>query len=519
MSPISAVGASFVNRDSREVEDYQDYADGLDEYDEPEGDAEEGEDGESAVEVMNSQNFQDFISVHPYVLVEFYAPWCGHCKALEPEFKAAAAIAAEMDPPIIFGKVDATVEEELAKEHNVEGYPTIVFFSNGKPSQYTGGRTSKDMLEWLEKKVGPAVRTLESAKDAEEVKARDDIYLVAFFKELAGAEHDEFKAFAESDEVEVPFFQTTDAAVAAVLGITGPAPAIVLRKPFDEGIHKLEGAVSAESLKSFVTAYRVPLVIPFREENAEVIFNSGIPKQVLLFGDTDALDEMAEQYKEVALAFRGKLIFVTFNYDEKETEPVLEFFGLTADSPVTVLGFQALESSAKKYKMDGAVTVANMKAFAEDLLADKLKPHLKSEPVPESNDGNVKVVVGDNFDAIVMDDTKDVLLEVYAPWCGHCKQLAPVYEKLGTRFAAVNSVVIAKMDGTKNEHPAVEIEGFPTLLLFKAGDKANPVSAESRSLKGLTKFLKKNVATPFELPKKDKAAKEDADADKGHDEL
>jgi hypothetical protein len=39
--------------------------------------------------------------------------------------------------------------------------------------------------------------------------------------------------------------------------------------------------------------------------------------------------------------------------------------------------------------------------------------------------------------------------------CGHCKQLAPIYKKLGKRFKDVDSVVVAKMDGTANEHPEV----------------------------------------------------------------
>jgi len=46
----------------------------------------------------------------------------------------------------------------------------------------------------------------------------------------------------------------------------------------------------------------------------------------------------------------------------------------------------------------------------------------------------VKVVVGDTFERLVLDDSKDVMIEFYAPWCGHCKKLEPVYKKLGKKF-------------------------------------------------------------------------------------
>lgn len=89
------------------------------------------------------------------------------------------------------------------------------------------------------------------------------------------------------------------------------------------------------------------------------------------------------------------------------------------------------------------------------------------------------MIVGKNFESVVLDDTKDVLLEVYAPWCGHCKALAPTWEKLGKRFRSVDSVVVAKMDGTTNEHEKVNVRGFPTLLFFPAGAKDSPVSEAS----------------------------------------
>jgi protein disulfide-isomerase A1 len=60
-------------------------------------------------------------------------------------------------------------------------------------------------------------------------------------------------------------------------------------------------------------------------------------------------------------------------------------------------------------------------------------------------------VVGTTFEAIVMDSSKDVLVKYYAPWCGHCKSLAPVWEELGQHYADNSDLVIAKFDATANE--------------------------------------------------------------------
>ncbi len=81
---------------------------------------------------------------------------------------------------------------------------------------------------------------------------------------------------------------------------------------------------------------------------------------------------------------------------------------------------------------------------------------------------------------------------MYAPWCGHCKKLDPIYKKLAKRFKKVSSVVVAKMDGTENEHPEIEVKGFPTLIFYPAGEDSAPIPFEGgdRSLKALTKFIK-----------------------------
>ena len=94
---------------------------------------------EKDVVVVKERNFTDVIENNEYVMVEFYAPWCGHCQSLAPEY-AAAATELKGDG-VVLAKIDATVENELAHQYSVQGFPTILFFVDGEHKLYTGGRT------------------------------------------------------------------------------------------------------------------------------------------------------------------------------------------------------------------------------------------------------------------------------------------------------------------------------------------------------------------------------------------
>ena len=83
--------------------------------------------------------------------------------------------------------------------------------------------------------------------------------------------------------------------------------------------------------------------------------------------------------------------------------------------------------SMKKYTLSEEITAENVLKFYDDFIRNKLENILKSEEIPEKNDDAVKVLVGKSFNDIVMDETKDVLVKFYAPWCGHCKTSIPYF--------------------------------------------------------------------------------------------
>lgn len=78
--------------------------------------------------------------------------------------------------------MDATVETSLATKYSVRGYPTIKFFREGNPVDYSGGRKSADIINWLKKKTGPPAATLEGVEAAKAFVDKDDVVVVGFFK-------------------------------------------------------------------------------------------------------------------------------------------------------------------------------------------------------------------------------------------------------------------------------------------------------------------------------------------------
>merc|ERR1712061_784856 len=444
---------------------------------------------EEGVLVLTTENFDEAIDGNEFVLVEFYAPWCGHCKSLAPEYAKAAGQLAEKDSPIKLGKVDATEESKLAEKFEVRGYPTLRFFKNGKPVEYGGGRTADTIVSWVEKKTGPPAKDLTGADDAKAFVEGKDVAVIGCF---ADQTTDGAKGFlgAASSMDDIPFGITGDETVCSEHGVSGEG--VVVLKTFDDGKAILAEDLTEENIAKFITAESLPLVIDFNHETAQKIFSGEVKSHFLMFSSAkaDDHDDKLEKMRAMARSSKGKMLFVTINTDEEDHKRILEFFGITESELPTYRAIKLGEDMAKFKPDSDAIELENIKAFVAKFLAGELKQHLMSEEIPEDWDAaGVKVLVGKNFHDVAMNPEKNVLVEFYAPWCGHCKQLTPIWDKLGEKYADHANIVIAKMDSTANELEEIKVQGFPTIKLFKKGTNEIVDYNGDRTVEGFSKFL------------------------------
>merc|ERR1712198_248914 len=443
---------------------------------------------DEGVLVLTTGNFKTAVEENEFILVEFYAPWCGHCKALAPEYAKAAAKLTELESAIKLGKVDATEETELAEEHGVRGYPTLKFFRSGKPVEYNGGRQADDIVNWLLKKTGPPAKALASVEEAKAFIAEKPVSIVGFFKDQESDAAKQFFAAASATD-DHPFAITADGAVFTEYSMT--ADGVVLFKDFDEGKNVYEGEVTEDGLVKFVAANSLPLVVDFNHETASKIFGGEIKSHMLIFLSKEAghYDSYTEVARNVAKKYKGQVLFVTINTDEEDHSRIMEFFGMKKDE-VPGLRIIKLEEDMAKYKPESYdITEDNLTTFVKNFLDGKLKQHLLTQDLPDDWDATgVKVLVSSNFDDVVFNKEKEVLVEFYAPWCGHCKQLAPIYDQLGEKYKDHESIVIAKMDATANELEHTKIQSFPTLKYYKKDNSVVEYNGE-RTLEGMSKFL------------------------------
>merc|ERR1712062_519344 len=143
------------------------------------------------------------------------------------------------------------------------------------------------------------------------------------------------------------------------------------------------------------------------------------------------------------------------------------------------------------------MTLAELTDFVNTEKGEAGKYAAEDGKVPEPKAPSpVAKLEKDNFEA----ETKSgvAFVKFFAPWCGHCKRLAPTWEELAGKFAEKAGVKIAKVDCTEDNNKNREIctaqgvNGFPTLNIYKDGEKVDEYNGK-RAIDDLEAFVNKHL--------------------------
>jgi protein disulfide-isomerase A1 len=464
---------------------------------------------------LDRSNFTDTISKHDFIVVEFYAPWCGHCKKLAPEFEKAASILSSNDPPVFLAKVDANEEinRDLASQFQISGFPTLKIFRNGgkKVQEYKGPRDAEGIAKYLKKQSGPASAEIKSSEDATNLISDKKIVIVGIFPKLSGEEYENFIATAEKLRSDYEFGHTLDANHLPRGESSVSGPVVRLFKPFDELFVDTKDFI-VDALEKFVEEAGTPLVTLFNNDPTNhpfvvKFFNSENSKAMLFMNlSAEGANAFESKYREVSEKNKGQGIIFLLG-DVEASKGAFQYFGLQEDQ-VPLIVIQT--SKGEKY-LKSNLESEQIAPWVEEYKAGKVQQYKKSEPIPKENNEPVKVVVADSLQEIVLDSGKNVLLELYAPWCGHCKKLAPILDDVAIHFENEADVVIAKLDATANDIPSetFDVQGYPTLY-FKTASGDIIAYDGDRTKEDIIDFISKT---------RDKAADKPSEQTEGKDEL
>eukprot|EP01060_Flectonema_neradi_P041647 TRINITY_DN994_c1_g5_i1.p1 TRINITY_DN994_c1_g5~~TRINITY_DN994_c1_g5_i1.p1 ORF type:complete len:494 (+),score=165.05 TRINITY_DN994_c1_g5_i1:67-1482(+) len=446
------------------------------------------------VKVGTDANWGELVEKEDLVLVEFYAPWCGHCKQLAPKFEEAAKILA--DDGIVLVKVDATEEKKYSGLAGVSGYPTLKIYRQGSMSDFEGARETDEIVEQMRKQKGPSSFEVTEHKDLKEKfskKSLEKVAVVGYFG-TKGNEYKEFMGAAHNFRGKFDFYHVTDSAILEKVGYYGSKSAVFIYRPWGTAKtfkKSFTGSFNRKSIIDFVTDNAFPLV-GLIDASSMADFTKGKPvlRAFTAADDKKLQEKLIKELEPVQKKFGKKLLFAINDEGHDEYEGDLKE------------GIIAIEALGKKYLYDKEQ--GSVSEWVGKWAKKKAPAMVKSEkPVPRAEPGEVQVVVGKTFDEIVLDNTKDVLIEFYAPWCGHCKQLEPKYAELAEKLKGEKNVVIAKIDATANDvhHKKYSASGFPTIYFAPANNKESPLTYDSgRDVDSFVEYIKKHASVELTAP-------------------
>ncbi|XP_022241218.1 protein disulfide-isomerase A4-like [Limulus polyphemus] len=467
-----------------------------------------------AVITLTNENFTSVVNQADLILVEFYAPWCGACTTLAPEYEKAAIVMKENTPPVTFAKVDCSKEGQLLVENNVSAFPTLYIFRWGRQYPYEGGRNKSSIIEYMKEESKPPSKEAKTVKALENYKSKKDVNVIGFFRNEKDNLYKEYLLVADEKRRKFNFLHTFSENIAVYYKVT--VSTIVLFQPevyhskYEESKFEFkEIGRNGNNIEKFLMKHSVPLVGQRTRKNLW-LYQNNYPL-VVVYYDVDFGFEniirtqlVRKEVVQVAKDYKGQITFAICHEEEFAEE--LRNLGLDDSGEDVNAGFFMTPKQRYSLEPIEAFSAEELKKFIETVLSGKLPAYIKSEPAPKSNTGPVYTIVGSTFDKFVTTNDKDVVLQFCDSLSSSCHRIDPIYKKLAKKFIDHKSMMFGKFDAKANDFPEIyDISDYPSIFYISAKEKDKPIKYSGEiTLNNLIKFVRNNTDIEDDLKQQSK---------------
>ena len=469
---------------------------------------------------LDIHNFTQFVTTHDLILGEFTVPWCIHSRVFLPELVEAAKILDETRNIKMF-QMDCSIEKDLCSQLKIDHYPSFRVFKNHhlfKVNEFKGEKTRNAIVDYMLYEVLNPIKLVGSEEELArllDIEKMEQPAVVSYgnmtdefnatFRDVANRLADSFTFLSYPS-----YFNANDTKYnnQIVMYLPKLNDSVVLSIQNNENLTSPVVYQNTElndtvDFKAWLRFYSFPYFNDATYKNFRSYMSSEVPLGLFFYTSPKEFVDYKDFFVELGKKYRGKIILLglsskMFGHHTKllnlrEQFPLFAIHDMTTNLKYSLPQLPADEwEKIEEYQYLDRDAVSKL---VDDFANGVAVPHVKSEEIPEKQEGNVIKLVAYNHDEMVHQKDKDVIVRYYAPWCEHSKALLPIYTELADLFASNpetrDKIMFADVNSIDNDIISFPVTNYPTIALYPAGSEGKPIVFDgSKTRDEILEFIK-----------------------------
>ncbi|SOV19855.1 protein disulfide-isomerase [Plasmodium gaboni] len=493
-----------------------------------------------------SINFDEFNNILKeevkYTLLIVYTHWSYNSNLLLDNLDKISKLLLD-EENIKLCKINAALNTSIIDKLDVYGYPSLFMIRNNEIHRYNGMNNIRDLLLWIYQYLDSKIYEINNIERLNmfiELNEYNNTILFFIFKDLITPNNNTNNISVINDLINIciltnktlcfyikekniiEYFEQNIIQDKYHYNINNinqyPYYSLLYKNDeFDDYIfplHKKELNMLTNKeytnehkinlLYNWISEKEQPLVIQFAEYFFSMLFSNDTVTLFIIYNDIKDINK--EDIIKSAKKYNNKIKFAISGTTQIYEKRLLNELLIDDNIKKPLMRITEFKNDIRfpyKYKPkndDQEINEKTIDEFVNGYLQEKKYFYRKSERAlpDEYNNGYIKIIVADNYDNYIYRNDMNVIVLYYAPWCGHCYKFEPIYREVGKRLNLYadkfknfkNDIIISKIDAVNNEIYNINIEGYPTIYLYKKGDKLNPVRyMDGRTVKNIITWI------------------------------